>query len=155
MMLSRDSDVEMYHEIDDEEGTQHQRPPTRIHGLYGNLSTIIFALGWAITLSLYWQLSIATRRTFTPIPSYIFHSSPKVFHHDDDWSGMSKETQRRWSAQFAGNSQQWRATSLSNVRTQEMVRFGLRIQSALDFRAASLRSLTTHTKVKWQTIDFI
>jgi len=70
--------------------------------IYSHSCTIILSFGWAVTLYLYWQLNIATRRSFTPIPSEVFRPVTKVFQHDNYWSGLSRETQYHWGAQFAG-----------------------------------------------------
>lgn len=74
------------------------------HRVSSHLFTIFLALGWAFTLALYWHLSISTRQSSGPIPSEILMLRPKMFRHDERWSGMSLETQTNWNSQFAGKT---------------------------------------------------
>ena len=71
-------------------------------GPYKHLLATVLALGWAVTLILYWHLSISTRKPLRPIPLGVFRPITKVFEHNEWWSGMSAETQDHWNAQFAG-----------------------------------------------------
>jgi len=64
---------------------------------------VVLALGWMITLLLYWELSVATRRSYTPIPSEVFNRVTKVFQPDERYVGPSLEALHHWDDLAAGH----------------------------------------------------
>ena len=91
-----------YHELSSSDVNLASSSKNVKPGPYKHLLATVLALGWAVTLILYWHLSISTRKPLRPIPLGVFRPITKVFEHNEWWSGMSADTQDHWNAQFAG-----------------------------------------------------